>query len=346
MKTYRVKSLFIALGMLWLLCTACEQILFPPPYQNDPEGNFEAFWQEFDQLYGLFQVREVNWDEIYAEFRPQVDPQTTDEELYHILVTMLERLDDSHIGLIPIGTDLPQYIGGPLGRIDTIQDFELEVVQTHYLRQSQDTEYFMHYGWLEDSIGYLHIYGFSDGEKTFDQETAEVLEVLGDAKGIVVDIRGGYGGEDIGARTIASYFADRRRLFMTNRVKNGPEKDDFTEPNEWHVAPRGETPYTKPIVLLTNRQTLSAREVFQLAMMTFPHVTVMGDTTAGGFSNNILRELPNGWAYSMSIGDWRAADGTNYEGRGIPPQILIQNQREDLLLGKDQALEQAIRWLK
>ena len=39
---------------------------------------------------------------------------------------------------------------------------------------------------------------------------------------------------------------------------------------------------------------------------------------------------------------WRAADGTSYEGKGIPPDLVIQNQRAVLEAGRDQALEMAI----
>ena len=259
---------------------------------------------------------------------------------------MLQVLDDGHVGLLPTGTDLPQYTGGPIGRIDTIQDFDIDILKANYLSNPKETDFAMLYDWIEDSIGYVHIYGFGDGETAFDKETEEVLEFFRDAKGLIIDIRGGFGGEDIAGKTIASHFTDQRRLYMTTTIKNGPGPDDFTTPEEWYIAPRGPFQFTKPVVLLTNRLTISARETFELAMITLPNVTTIGDTTSGAFSNQINRELPNGWGYSISIGDWRAADGTSYEGQGIPPKIVIQNQRNDLLNGQDEALDAAIDLLK
>ncbi|MCB0640924.1 MAG: S41 family peptidase [Phaeodactylibacter sp.] len=320
--------------------------MFPETYPNTPVGNFEYFWQEFDQFYGLFQVRAIDWDSAYAQFRPQVDLTTTDTELYETLVDMLQLLDDGHVALIPIGTDLPQYVGGPIGRIDTIQDFNLEIIKTRYLNDPQETDFAMLYDVIEDSIGYVHIYGFADGEKAFDREMEILMEAVADTKGLIIDIRGGYGGEDIAGKTIASYFTDQERLYMTNRVKNGPGPLDFTEPVSWYIRPRGEAPYLHPIVLLTNRLTVSARETFELAMRTLPQVTVVGDTSAGAFSNNMLSEMPNGWGFSFSIGDWRAADGTSYEGVGIPPDVLIQNLRSELLDGQDRVLDKALEVLR
>ena len=334
------------IGLLFILVSSCEKYIFGVEYSNNPEDNFEALWSEFDQMYGLFKVRNVDWDAVYDQYKPMVDDQTSDEELYHILVDMLKILDDGHVILLPVGTDLPMYKGGPIGRIDTIQDFDLDLLKEHYLSEPQETDFAILYDWLEDGIGYIHFYNFADGEKSFDKEIKPVLDFFKDAKGLVIDIRGGEGGEDIAGKTVASHFTEEQRLYMTTSIKNGPGPDDFTSPEEWYISPRGDFQFTEPVVLLTNRLTISARETYALAMRTLPQVTTVGDTTAGAFSNLVLRELPNGWGYSMSIGDWRAADGTSYEGVGLPPDIVLQNRRGDVLSGKDEALDKAIELLR
>ena len=339
-------KILLFLLFLILIVSSCQKEIFGLQYTNDPEGNFEAFWSEFDQLYGLFKVKNINWDDIYAEYRPQVDASTTDEELYFTFVEILEILDDGHITLIPAGTNFPQYIGGPIGDIDTLQDFNLDILKVNYLSAPKETDFAMLYDWITDSIGYVYIHNFADGEKAFAAETETVLQYFKDASALIIDIRGGSGGEDIAGKIIASYFTDQRRLYMTNSIKDGPGPDDFTAPNEWYIEPRGDFQFTNPVVVLSNRETISARETFELAMITLPQVTTVGDTTSGAFSNLVIRELPNGWVYTMSIGDWRAGDGTSYEGIGIPPQVVVQNKREELLDGKDEALETAIELLR
>jgi C-terminal processing protease CtpA/Prc len=82
-----------------------------------------------------------------------------------------------------------------------------------------------------------------------------------------------------------------------------------------------------------------------MAMRGLSNVTFVGDTTAGSFSNQINRELPNGWAYSISIGQWVDGDGISYEGIGLAPDLLVQNKKDDVLSGKDEALEKAIEIL-
>jgi C-terminal processing protease CtpA/Prc len=96
------------------------------------------------------------------------------------------------------------------------------------------------------------------------------------------------------------------------------------------------------VVLLTNRTTQSAGETFTLAMRQITSVTQVGDTTYGIFSDNPQRELPNGWIFTVSTGDFRAADGRNYEGIGLAPQVLVQNRKAEVEAGQDKALEKAI----
>jgi C-terminal processing protease CtpA/Prc len=81
-------------------------------------------------------------------------------------------------------------------------------------------------------------------------------------------------------------------------------------------------------------------------MKVLPHVTFVGDTTSGAFSNQINRELPNGWGYSLSIGQWVDANGLSYEGKGLPPDVVVQNKKQDVVNGKDEALEKPIELLK
>lgn len=338
-------SLF-SLCLILLGASACEKEIFGLKYENDPLGNFDALWSEFDQLYGLFSLKGIDWEVQRNKFRPRLTAYSSNEDLYEVIVDMLSILDDGHVGLIPFGTDLPTYFGGPRGRLDTLQDFDFALLKANYLMDSHETDFAMVYGFIEDKIGYVHIANFADGEKAFDKETGEMLNYFREATALIIDIRGEGGGEDIAGKTIASHFTDQKRLYMTTSIKNGPEPEDFTQASEWYIAPRGDFQFLNPVVLLTNRLTISARESFALAMITLPQVTTVGDTTAGAFSNQINRELPNGWGYSISIGEWRTGEGISYEGQGIPPQIPVLNKRVDLLNGKDEVLEKALELLR
>lgn len=334
--------------LLFISCLfGCDKLLLDEELPDTPAGNFESLWTEFDEKYGLFRVKNINWDSVYDEYFPRVQHVKSHIELYDLFREMLEGLNDSHVGLLPTeGTGLPFYQSGILGKLDSIKDFDLNIIKDHYLLNTKFSDPFFTYGMLRNNIGYMHIEGFSDLPKFLEDPLNEILSDFKDTKGIIVDIRGGYGGEDLAGRYIAGRFAHDRIPYMQSRVKSGPGKDDFTSFHIWEIKPEGSIQYHKPVVVLTHRFTVSARETFCLAMKKLPQVTLVGDTTAGALSNQINRELPNGWGYSLSIGEWLDEKGNSYEGIGIVPDILVQNVKKDLEKGRDEMLENAIQLLE
>ncbi|MDB4292027.1 S41 family peptidase [Maribacter sp.] len=66
---------------------------------NDPEYNFEVLWNTFKDHYAYFELRNVDPEKMYAEYRPKITSETTDAELFLVLNEMLESFDDGHIGI-------------------------------------------------------------------------------------------------------------------------------------------------------------------------------------------------------------------------------------------------------
>lgn len=92
---------------------------------------------------------------------------------------------------------------------------------------------------------------------------------------------------------------EETRFTHRSKTKNGTGPDDYTEWYSWEIIPR--TPYfDKPIVLITDRFTISSGERTTMALKTLPNLIHLGDTTNGAHSTKIGKELPNGWYYSVS----------------------------------------------
>jgi carboxyl-terminal processing protease len=335
------------LALLILSCLlSCDDILLGEETPNTLASNFENLWKEFDKKYGLFEIKGIDWDSVYAVYKPQAEQLASNKELYEMLTEMLAGLNDSHVALLPtIGSGFDFFQSGALGKLDSMTDFSLEVIKENYLSNYKFAAPFFTYGILPNNIGYIHIEGFSDLPKFLEDPMDEVINALKDTEGIIIDVRGGYGGEDLAGQYIAGRFTSTTQPYMKSRVKNGPKPNDFTPFQTWNLRPTGSFQYSKSLVVLTNRFTISARETFCLAMKIQPQVTFIGDTTAGAFSNQINREMPNGWGYSLSIGQWLDATNRSYEGIGIIPDVLVENQKSDLLDGVDNALERAIQEL-
>ncbi len=137
---------------------------------------------------------------------------------------------------------------------------------------------------------------------------------------LIIDVRMNPGGYDSLSLQIASRFADTKRLAFSKKARF---MDSFTPEQPVYVSPADEQGYTKPVYVLVSERTGSAAEIFTLAMRVMPHVTIVGENTAGGLSDAHEFIMPNGWAITLSNEVYTAADGVLYEGKGVPPQIRL-----------------------
>ena len=164
--------------------------------------------------------------------------------------------------------------------------------------------------------------------------------------GIIIDIRNNPGGDDSTGITIINRFCDRKRVAFHRRTKIGPGDDDFTALKTWHIKPQGDVQFTGPIVLLTCDSVFSGGEAFALAIRQLPHVTIIGDHTNGIFSYQLEKKLPNGWRYNLSYQKYFSADMVCYEGKGVPADIKLLNQKADIKNGIDPLISRALKVLK
>lgn len=61
--------------------------------------NFKSFWQTFKNNYAFFGKREINWNETYKEYIPEIEKIKTDQEFALILNEIINKFQDGHINL-------------------------------------------------------------------------------------------------------------------------------------------------------------------------------------------------------------------------------------------------------
>ena len=66
---------------------------------SKPEALFAELWETFSDRYAFFELRGVNWEAQRRKYRPLVNADTTDEQLFDILCNMLKPLNDGHVNL-------------------------------------------------------------------------------------------------------------------------------------------------------------------------------------------------------------------------------------------------------
>ncbi|REG83411.1 S41 family peptidase [Algoriphagus antarcticus] len=328
--------------MLLLSFTSCEEMMVGEMLDNSNENNFRVMWEKFDSHYGLFLVKDIDWDAVSASHLPLARAAKTEEELFSVLSSALSTLNDQHVNILTTNPSLGDYNSGHNGHIPAQEDYLFESVRDHYLIEYHEENENFGYGKLTEDIGYIHASSYNDNIAFFKKAMDKAMRALASTKKIVFDIRDHAGGSDNVSKYIAGRFATSKKLFMTSKKRNGPAHDNFENLIEWYVEPEGESQYTKPVILLTTSRTISAGETFLFAMRENDNVIHMGDTSAGAFTDAIVFQLLNGWAITVGVGDYRGADGKSYEGIGIAPHIYSINQKAEVLKGVDKTLEMAI----
>lgn len=315
---------------------------------TDPEYNFEYLWKTFDANYALFRVKHIDWQALYNMYRPQVTPKTTDDELFAIMSKMLGHLNDNHVQFrsrTPERTFSAGYLwdllGGGMARFMTLMSTR-PVPDRYFKAPLKETgNAVFAYGWLDDKIGYFHFKQFENAQVS-GNAIDEIMAEFKNAEALIVDVRRNGGGDDRIGKLIADRFADTKRLYMTTQERNGPNHGDFDPKRHFFVEPNGPMQFTKTVILLTNRLSVSAAENFTLAMRILPHATVVGDFTSGCFADLQAFGLPNSWRASFSKNLFLDQNGMCWEGIGVPPDIRVSCSYEEPSPQKDPVLETAI----
>jgi hypothetical protein len=315
--------------------------MFSPEPSHDPVSVFENFWQSFKEDYALFEERMVDWEEIYALYRPMVTRLTSDSELFAVLSGMIAPIEDGHVALLASHHGVFSANKYFRERIDDFL-FDPSLIRSQYLEpgyRSSGHNYM--YGKIKSSeVAYIHFDVFRAASVKLD----DMLKAYPNAQGYIVDLRHNNGGDVSFSFSFLEKFAEEDKYFLRSKTKNGKGPHDYTPWHSWYLKNSG-TFINKPLVVLTDRYTVSAAERMVMAAKTLSNSVIMGDTTNGTFGTKISRELANGWFYSYSIQKVEMYDGKSYEGIGIAPDIWVKNEIGEMEKGYDRTLQSALDFI-
>jgi hypothetical protein len=324
----------VLLFSIIVLLAGCEKAFLPKEPEQDAEAIFNQIWNDFKEHYALFEVKNVDWDAMYNKYHPLNEKDMHPVLLFDIIASMLNELKDGHVNLVA-PFDRQRYTGWYLNYPPNFNRNLLErnYWKNHYRITRGGAFYYMKF----DSVGYIYIPSFSAGGFGYIDG---VLSAMDDLKGIIIDVRNNGGGDPKNAETVASRFASQKTLYAYWKWKNGPGKNDFTEPQPFYLNPEGHY-YPKKVVVLTNRSSYSATNDFVMMMKVLDNVTVIGDSTGGGEGSPFFRELQNGWYYRFSRTQTLDVQMNHVES-GIAPDIKIDMDSTDEMNGIDTILEYAL----
>lgn len=316
--------------------TGCHDI---KEYSEDPRASFEQLWTILDEHYCFFEQKDVDWNEVYARYAPQVADNMTDEELFEVCSRMLDELRDGHTNLsAPFATSYYRKWWS-----DYPQNYSARLVQQYYFNFNYRTTGGIDYGILPQNVGYMHYGSFSAtiGEGNLDS----ILAYCAAADGLIIDVRDNGGGSMTNVETLVARFIQQRTLAGSICHKTGPGHNDFSEPYAYYYdpAPSYRVLWGKPVVVLCNRSTFSAANNFVSVMKSLPNVRIVGATTGGGSGMPFSSELTNGWGVRFSASPVRDPEGHLTEF-GVEPSegCAVDLDPVEALAGRDTMLDFAV----
>lgn len=331
----RTKNLLVA-ALCSLVFSACLEE--PEPFPNTREGNFNALWHIIDTRYCYLDYKQVNWDSVYLVYRPKLDSVRNSVELFDLFASMLSILQDGHVNLYS-PFDRSRYWSWFL---DYPRNFSDDLLYSdRYLGRNYRTAGGFEYTTLANGkVGYMHYGSFSTPFTLTN--IAYIFHAFSNCDGLVIDVRDNGGGHLNMAEQLASLFMQQKTLTGYITHKTGDGHSAFSKPEPIITQPADSFfRWTKPVVVLVNRMSYSATNLFICKMKQTPNAIILGDRSGGGAGMPMSNELPNGWMVRFSAAPMYDANMQHVEW-GIEPDVHVSLDSTDRANGYDTLIEAAI----
>src|SRR5215207_254573 len=185
-------------------------------------------------------------------------------------------------------------------------------------------------------VGHVRLAGFTSG--AHGEVSQAVRKLISDgADGIVLDLRDNGGGLLNEAVLISSLFIPEGKIVST-RGRARPERV---------FEATGSSINTKiPVAVLVNGESASASEIVTGALQDRDRATVVGTRTFGKGVFQEIKQLSNGGALDITVGEYFTPKGRNLggggpkKGAGITPDVKAEDNDKTK---RDEALDVAVR---
>jgi C-terminal processing protease CtpA/Prc len=226
---------------------------------------------------------------------------------------------------------------------------------------------------LAADVGYARVATFPG---TVGQSFASALDgAIRDLKNrgverLIVDIRGNVGG-GLGSLRLMSYLCPGKLeigySLTRRRLRDGYQKEKLTRIRKipatktellmmavrFKIFQRdrsialvteglGQQPFHGRVVVLINEHTHSAAEMVASFAKQNHLATLVGTKTAGEVLGGANFKLPKGYVLRMPVAGWYTWQGECIEGKGVDPDVTVENSPETLSAGVDTQLEKAL----
>ena len=310
---------------------------------KDQAGKLGLYYETIKENYPFADMYGMDIDEEYNKYSSKISVDTSEEALYNYMCNMVNKLDDGHVELSwgDMEFSPSDYLPEWMKDMEQVNSL-VSIIKKNYLHNYyRFDDCYIRYGEIREDIGYIVIQalGMEKIDKSASTKKAmdKIIKEFQNKDTIVIDLRFCEGGFDEASLLIAGYFAPERYLAYK---KHAYDKGEYTELQSIYVEPMGIT-YNGEVIIITNGYTISAGETFARAMLANKNnsITVIGEATAGYYSDTIPLYIPGDYSFAMSTERYYWYDDTLLEGKGVVPDIEIPYNYKAVQMGKDPALD-------
>jgi carboxyl-terminal processing protease len=188
----------------------------------------------------------------------------------------------------------------------------------------------------DPTIGYIRLSRFS-GESAGEVEGAILdLQEQG-AQRLILDLRQNGGGLLDAAVEVGDHFLDEGVVLY--QISRSEDEKVFMSTDETVAG-------DIPLVILVDRGTASASEIVAGALQDRGRATLIGTTTFGKGSVQLVYDLSDGSSVHVTSARWYTPERHQIDQQGLEPDIVVVPTEEAIADGRDEALEAAVEFLQ
>ncbi|MEP3588767.1 MAG: carboxy terminal-processing peptidase [Marinobacter sp.] len=185
---------------------------------------------------------------------------------------------------------------------------------------------------------YADFQAMQAGDPNYKSTTRDVRKLIDELKqdgvdGIVMDLRNNGGGALHEANDLVGLFIDKGPTVQIRNANNDVQVLDDRDPT---------VSYDGPLVVLVNRMSASASEIFAGAIQDYGRGLVVGSQTFGKGTVQAVRPLNHGQLKITQSKFYRVSGGST-QHKGVIPDIEIPSRIDKSRIGED-ALDHALPW--
>ena len=188
---------------------------------------------------------------------------------------------------------------------------------------------------IPDDIQYIRLTSFIS--KNASGEIRDILLKSRDKKGYILDLRSNPGGLLSNAVIMSRMFLQPGSTIVSTVDRYGYKETMKTG---------GGKITNKPLVVIINKGSASASEIFSGAMKENRRATIVGEQSFGKGLVQEINKLPYGSGVNITIQRYLTPDGNDIHKKGITPDVVVKLTEDNVKNKDDVQLKEAIKLLQ